>query len=308
MATRSQVVFFGTTNELSRTVFEALVGGNVDVLAVFVSGKVASGPLGTPLERLFPATVPGELPLVNPHYEHTLLHAAWSARLPVYALAGTDSPEAIDLLDSIRPGAACVACFPSKLPIDLISRMPLGFLNVHPSLLPHYRGPAPLFWLFQKGDLNKRGVSVHLMDAELDTGPLVAQEALDFADGLDQIAIERTCGALGGQLLLQALPLLASGHRGRPQPHSGSYHPWPSVADYALDTSWPARRAYNFMRATNGDAVIYNVSISGQRLALVEAVQFTPYGRLSAPVEIDGSTARLQFNPGTLTARLSPLS
>jgi methionyl-tRNA formyltransferase len=308
MATRHQVVFFGTTNELSRAAFDALTGGDVDVLAVFVSAKVIAEPLAGPLERLFPATNPGDLPVVNPYYERTLLHAVWSAGIPVYSVAHAGSHELVDLLDSLCPSAACVACFPAKLPIDLISRMPLGFLNVHPSLLPHYRGPAPLFWLFQKGDADKRGVSVHLMDAKLDTGPLVAQESLEFADGLDQIMIERICGALGGRLLLQALSWLASGRTGRPQPDSGSYHPWPSAADYALETSWSARRAFNFMRATNGDGITYNVSIAGRNLALSGALQFTAQGLLSAPVDIDGLTAHLQFNPGTLSARLSLLS
>ncbi len=270
-------------------------------MAVVVGDSAVSKDLDSSLELLHPATLTSDLPLVNPFLEPNLLHAAWSAEIPVYGLKSMNGPKLRDLLSRLRPDVVCVACFPWKLPPALLSMAELGFLNVHPSLLPHYRGPAPLFWLFQRADLERRGVSIHRMDAGLDTGPLLCQQPIDFPDGLGQLKIERACGALGGQLLILALRDLAAGKEARPQPSDGSYHPWPEPADYTLDTAWSARRAFNFMRATNGKAATYPVR--DLDLSLTDALGFSEHGRQPKPVEIDGRVALIQFTQGTLEAK-----
>ncbi|UCG24187.1 MAG: hypothetical protein JSW55_19035 [Chloroflexota bacterium] len=303
MANRPSVVFFGTTNELSLTALETLVVSDVMIAAVFVTADTVSTDPDSSLELLQPAKLAGELPLVNPFFEPNLLHTAWSAEIPVYGVKSAHAPELAELLDTLRPDAACVACFPWKLPVALLSVPPLGFLNVHPSLLPYYRGPAPLFWLFQRADLTKRGVSVHLMDAGLDTGPLLRRQPLQFPDGLGQLDVERACGALGGQLLVQALEKLAAGDKGLAQPADGSYYPWPEPVDYALDTAWSARQAFNFMRATNGEAATYPVR--DMDLTLIDALDCIEQGRLSAPLEVGGRVALIQFSTGILKAKIA---
>jgi len=139
------------------------------------------------------------------------------------------------------------------------------------------------------------------MDAGLDTGPLLCQQSIEFPDGQGQLDVERACGALGGQLIAQALLGLAAGQKARPQPSGGSYHPWPEPADYALDTAWSARRAFNFMRATNGEAATYPVR--DLDLVLIDALEFVEHGHQQAPVEVDGRLALIQFTPGILKAK-----
>jgi methionyl-tRNA formyltransferase len=146
------------------------------------------------------------------------------------------------------------------------------------------------------------------MDAGLDTGPLVTQEPITFADGLDQAEIERKCGQLGGRLLLESLSSLASGRQATPQVGQGSYDPWPVPADYRLQPNWSAVRAFNFMRATNHSQMAYPLALAGHDLLLVEALDVDTLGRQEAPLLIDGPIAQVQFTPGILTARLDPAS
>lgn len=308
MKGRSRIVFFGTTNELSLAAMETTRSGNIDVLAVIVDVAATNSSRMAPLERLFPAVPSGDLRIVNPYHEPNLIHAAWSADIPVYAASRLGSAELAQLLTKLSPDAAFVSCFPQRLPGDLMSSVPLGFFNVHPSLLPHYRGPAPLFWLFQRDDNQRRGVTVHQMDEGLDTGPIVCQERLTFADGLKQRTIEQQCGHSGGKLLLRALSMLASGGEASPQPPGGSYLPWPKPADYILEPAWSARRAFNFMRASDGSGATYPLRMPGLNLKCVEALGYSPEGRQEFPVAISGLTARIQFTPGILEARVSPLS
>ena len=299
-----RIVFFGTTNELSLASFRELIDGGVIIVAAVVTADVAFLDLSASLERIHPVARTSELPLVNPFLEPNLIHAAWSAKVPVYALKNMNSPSLSELLSTLQPDAGCVACFPWKIPMSLISSLRFGFVNVHPSLLPFYRGPEPLFWLFREADLECRGVSVHRMDADLDTGPLLCQQSIEFPDGMGQIEVERACGALGGQLLIRALDKLTTGERGDPQPGNGSSHPWPMPADYALDTNWSARRAFNFMRATNGATAVYPVR--DLDLTLAEALGFVEYGRQPTTVEVDGRFARIQFSQGILRAKTYP--
>jgi methionyl-tRNA formyltransferase len=143
------------------------------------------------------------------------------------------------------------------------------------------------------------------MDRGLDTGPVVKQESISFADGQGQAMIDRQCGVVGGRLLLQAIEHLSSGENATAQHGDGSYFPWPRAEDYRLNTSWPALRAYNFMRATNGTSAVYPVRFSGDDIILREAVQVQPEAEQATPVIFERATVHLQFSPGVLTAKLA---
>ncbi|MEZ4833421.1 MAG: formyltransferase family protein [Caldilineaceae bacterium] len=71
----------------------------------------------------------------------------------------------------------------SHLPCGSAYAAPHGFLNLHPSLLPHYRGPDPIFWQLRDG-VEPMGVTVHWMDVGVDTGDIAAQAPVALEDGL----------------------------------------------------------------------------------------------------------------------------
>jgi methionyl-tRNA formyltransferase len=227
---------------------------------------------------------------------------AWERGIAVFAAARLGAPETIAALAALRPDLACVACFPRRIPAALLELPPLGWLNIHPSLLPAYRGPAPLFWALRNGAPTV-GVTVHFMDEQLDTGDIAAQAPLVLPDGITGVQADRLCADLGGRLLIETLQRLQAGTlERRPQPPGGSYDGWPTPADWALSADWPARRAFNFMRGTNDWGRPYLVVAGGARLWLESAISYAPQELLGAPYTRAGRELAIQFAPGVLRA------
>ncbi|MDT8305552.1 MAG: formyltransferase family protein, partial [Anaerolineae bacterium] len=211
-------------------------------------------------------------------------------------------PAAVQQLASLHPAVACVSCWPSRIPEELLAVPRHGFLNVHPSLLPAYRGPHPLFWALRDG-LRESGVTVHWMAVELDQGDIAAQAPLPFPEGVGPSVLEQAAGELGGALLVDVLQQLAAGVTpARPQPTGGSHQPAPCAADFALDTSWSAQRAFNFMRGTSGWGYPYPVHAGGETFNLRQALGYDAGARLPEPVVRSSTGLQLQYTPGVLLA------
>jgi len=93
-----------------------------------------------------------------------------------------NSPNESDFIEAFRelkPDIAIVCAFDHKISGELIKIPPLGFINCHPSLLPHYRGGNPYFHVI-KNDEKKTGVTIHYMDENYDTGDIIAQDKIDI--------------------------------------------------------------------------------------------------------------------------------
>jgi methionyl-tRNA formyltransferase len=288
-----RLLFLGTRCPFSLAVLDTLLGAGVEPCIIAVPG-----PPGAPTRRLEAPPLIG-LPLAGRYAERSITTTAWERGTPVLELGALDTPDTLAALASFEPDVACVACFPRLIPPGLLGVPRHGFLNVHPSLLPAHRGPEPLFWTLRAGD--PAGVSVHRMDAGFDTGPIAAQQAVALPDGISGAEAERRCAEAGGRLLAATLRALAKGTLAlRPQPPGGSYEPRPSPADFALDTGWPARRAFNFMRGTGEWGLPYPVEAGGERLLLAGALAFDAEGRLPAPYVREGGRIAVQFTPGVL--------
>jgi methionyl-tRNA formyltransferase len=117
-----------------------------------------------------------------------------------------------------------VVAYGQILPASLINAPRLGTINVHASLLPRHRGPAPIEWSILSGD-TETGVTIMQMDAGVDTGPILAQATFPLASDATAGPLERQLADLGGGLMVRTLDELA---RGRitpgPQPARGATH------------------------------------------------------------------------------------
>jgi methionyl-tRNA formyltransferase len=119
-----------------------------------------------------------------------------------------------------------VVAYGQILPGSLITAPRLGTLNVHASLLPRHRGPAPIEWSILSGD-RESGVTIMQMDAGVDTGPILAQARIPIAPDELAPSLEGRLSQLGGQLMVKTLDDLQHGRvRAVPQPSDGvSYAP-----------------------------------------------------------------------------------
>ncbi|MCI0393342.1 MAG: hypothetical protein L0332_20485 [Chloroflexi bacterium] len=294
-----RVLFLGMLRKFSLSPLLTLLAGGIKVVGVIVPASELAQQTKTVVERLRPPPVPSQLPMAI----QNVVELAWRAGRPVYAVQRLNDPAVLETVRALRPDVGCVACFPWRIPAALLAAPPLGFLNLHPSLLPAYRGPAPLFWIFRHGDQAAAGVTVHFMDEGLDSGDIAAQAPVTLPDGFSGAAADEVCAEAGGRLLAEVIEKLAAGALvRRPQPPGGSYYPWPTPADFTLSTEWPARRAFNFMRGTVEWGQPYRVTVAGEEIALASAVAFDPATTLPAPAVPLDDTIRLQFTPGVLEA------
>lgn len=263
-----RVVFLGMQSDFSYPSLRALLAAGVEVCAVVMPG--GRGVQGMPaLRRLEPPSRRRVLLPVNQSSLHTSVQQiAWDSALPLWEVANMADPAVIELFSSYRPDLLCVACFSRLIPSAILAIPRLDTLNVHPSLLPHNRGPEPLFWTFRLG-LERTGVTIHLMNEKLDSGDIIAQEEIEVPEGISYAELEEQTATLGGELLVQAVKDIASGRaERRPQDESqSSFYPYPSRQDFVIyPAEWDARHVYNF---------ICGVKDWGEPLTLVADAELT---------------------------------
>lgn len=206
------VTFLGMAGAFSLPPLEALLAAGVAVREVVLPG--------TETRPVSPKAPESGLPVLTPYAERSIVHLAWERGLPVREVA--------DLNELAAPDVLVVACFPRLIPRSVWSRPRLA-VNIHPSLLPDNRGPAPLYWTFRLGQ-RRTGVTVHLLADQADAGDIVAQRAVAIPEGTTEAGLELQLARLGGDLLVQVLRDFERGQL-RPVPQDESRatsHPWPS--------------------------------------------------------------------------------
>lgn len=160
-----------------------------------------------------------------------------------------NSAESIGLLRELEPDVVVVAAYGAILRDALLNLAPLGAVNVHASVLPEYRGVAPAPWCLVHGALTT-GVSTMLMDAGVDTGPVLLTRELDILPLETAGELLHRLGELGGDLLLETLDGLESGTvTPVPQPLEGAtYAPRLDKEHGNLDLERPAHRVFDQYR------------------------------------------------------------
>jgi methionyl-tRNA formyltransferase len=130
--------------------------------------------------------------------------------LPLYQTATLKTEPARAPIVAAQPDVIVVASFGLLLPRSILELPPLGCLNVHPSLLPRHRGASPIPATLLAGD-HETGVTIMLMDAGLDSGPILAQRTLPVRPEDDALSLEASLALLGAALLVETLPRWAAG-------------------------------------------------------------------------------------------------
>jgi methionyl-tRNA formyltransferase len=144
--------------------------------------------------------------------------------LPIFQPARIRDEEAQAHIRDLAPDLMVVVAYGQILPASLINLPRLGTLNVHASLLPRYRGPAPIEWAILGGD-RETGVTIMQMDAGVDTGPILTQQPV--AIGPDDTAgqLEGRLARTGAALLARTVDELEAGRvQPRPQAEEGASH------------------------------------------------------------------------------------
>jgi methionyl-tRNA formyltransferase len=294
-----RIVYFGTSGAFSRLPLESLLTGGSEVSAVVIPAAFAAS---EPFPRRIEPTQPtlSALPIIDPYLTPNIVHRAWAHHIPVWEIGSLSDPPTLALLAGLRPDLIVVACFPFILPAAARQLPRYGCLNLHPSLLPAYRGPIPIFWMARQGE-RQAGVTLHVMDEGVDTGDIVAQTAFEWPDGISRIELEQCCAVEGGHLLVEAVQQLARSGQLRhwPQPQTGSsYFSWPTDKELVIPTNWSARRAFNFIRAATDWPLL--IAVGAERFPVAQALGYEANQTLVQPYRFESGELLIQFQPGVL--------
>jgi methionyl-tRNA formyltransferase len=235
--------------------------------------------------------------VVRPVHE-TILTKAGEYGIPVLEVGSMRNEETLYAIQELEPDLVVVACFPQILPKRMLEIPKFGCLNVHPSLLPAYRGPEPLFWQFRAGEKDM-GVTVHWMDAGADTGDILGQVHLSFPEGARTVEADGLVAQAGAELILRALQ--EDEWPRRPQESEGaSYQGIPGTEDRVIPVSWDVKRAFNFIRGADVWAPFWIEREDGDRVTVQEALGFDVVVRIEDGVDTRAAGTRVQMRDGVL--------
>ena len=159
--------------------------------------------------------------------------------------------EAHALLQATPHDVMVVAAYGLILPQSVLDIPPLGCINIHASLLPRWRGAAPIHRAIEAGDV-ETGVTIMQMELGLDTGPMLAMQSLPIADDDTTATLHDKLAILGGEMIVDTLRELSKGPlTATPQPDGANYAAKIAKEEAALDFSLPATELARKIRAFN---------------------------------------------------------
>jgi len=175
--------------------------------------------------------------------------AAIAANVPVHQPEKIRSPESQELLKQLAPDCIVIIAYGQIIPARLLDIPKLGWINLHASLLPKYRGAAPINWTIANGE-TQTGVTTMRIDAGMDTGGILRQEEIDIAPEETAPELAASLSEAGAPLMLETLRGIAAGKlTAHPQNNdAASYAPLLKKEDGQIDWNRPAQEIYNRMR------------------------------------------------------------
>lgn len=177
--------------------------------------------------------------------------AAEELGLPVFQPEKIKTPEAIQQLRELTPEGIIVVAYGQILSKEILKLPPRGCINVHASLLPAYRGAAPIHWAVIQGE-TRTGVTTMLMDEGLDTGDMLLKREVTIAPNATTGEVHDALAHLGGEIILDTLAALDQGSL-NPTPQTGesNYAPLLKREHEQLDWSRRATDLHNQIRGLN---------------------------------------------------------
>lgn len=241
-----KVVFMGTP-EFAAESLKELVEAGFNVVACFTNPDRPSGR--------------GMKMKASPVKEYALEH-----NIPVYQPEKVRKKEILELLKSLEPDFLAVVAYGKILPQSILDVAKYGAINVHGSLLPKYRGSAPMQWSIINGEA-ETGITTMYMDKGMDTGDMILVEKMDILDEYDLGDVHDKMMVMGAKLLVKTLDEIVAGTAPRtPQPEEGvTMAPMIEREMTKIDFNKDAREIFNFVRGLSPFPGTYMETESGKK-------------------------------------------
>ena len=177
---------------------------------------------------------------------------AESFGIPVYQPNTLRDGFAAEMIRGLSPDIIVVVAYGKILPREILEIAPYGCVNVHASLLPNYRGAAPIQWAVLNGE-QVTGVTIMQMDEGLDTGDIITAAEMEILPEETSGELFERLKILGAKTLVETIPLIEGGKAKKmPQNHQKATHAPPLTRDMSpVDWSRPAKELVNQVRGLN---------------------------------------------------------
>ena len=274
-----KIVFMGTP-DFAVPVLDALAHRH-DVKAVFTQPDKPNG---------------RKMKLVPSPVKKTAIQHGIDIYQPQSLRKGEDAEQSLATLRSIAPDCIVVAAYGQILPKEILDLPRYGCINVHASLLPKYRGAAPIQYSILKGE-TETGVTIMQMAEGLDTGDMLLKGALPIGEDETASELHDRLAALGAELTLQALDGLAQGTltAEKQDDAQSCYASMIRKEMSALDFNKPAIELHRIIRALTGFT-----SLDGKRLKVYRSKLCPGTGTAAPGTVVDPAGFTVQCGEGTL--------
>lgn len=205
-------------------------------------------------------------------------------------------PDAVEELRRLKPDIIIVTAFGQLLSQAILDIPPKGCINVHASLLPKYRGAAPIHWSIIRGE-KLTGVTTMYMNAGLDTGDMLLSQSVEITDNMTTEELHDQLMTAGADILIKTIRQIEAGTitRRKQDDSISSYSPMLDDAVCRIDWTKSARDIHNLVRGLNSWPVAYAI-LNGQKMKIWrtalseitsdalpgEIIKITPNGFLTA--------------------------
>lgn len=224
-----RIVFFGSS-QFAVPSLEALLGSGHEISCVVTQPDKKQGRgmklSSTPIKKI-----------------------AISSKLKIYQPSEINTPETIKLLKTLNPDLFVVIAYGQFLSEEILSIPGILPINLHASLLPKYRGAAPVNWAIINGEV-KTGNSIIKMVKKMDAGPILLQEETGIADNETVISLEERLSRMGARLLLSSIDVITNGEYNLTVQDESkiTFAPRLKKTDGLINWDKPAQDIYNLIR------------------------------------------------------------
>jgi methionyl-tRNA formyltransferase len=213
----------------------------------------------------------------------------------------------LEVLKALEVELIVVYSFTMILPQEVLKVPSIGCINIHPGLLPEYRGPHVLNWVIINGE-EKTGVTIHHMDADIDTGDIIARKEINIEFHDNARTLQSKLLQTGMELLSEYWGAVARGNAPRfPQDQArAKYYPRRTPEDGLIDWAMPAERIYNLVRALVEPWPGAYTYCNGEKITLWDALPVIGKGGREAHgviMEIDREGIHISTGNGRLLVR-----
>lgn len=210
--------------------------------------------------------------------------ANWAESLGLNVQKPENNDELKKVIENIKPEIVITIAYGRIIPLDLLELPKSGWINVHFSLLPRWRGAAPVQWAILNGD-KQTGITVFKLDKGMDTGPVYLEQVTPINDNENSDELLKRLSQIGSDLAIKSLELISDGVIPKPQASNGiTLAPKISKNDGKIDWQQSSNQVVNRFRALSSNPGVW--SLFGELRIKIDALVASSFVDQIKPADI----------------------